>query len=600
MKLFEQIREFMILGQFKDALDSIESIDLQYLEEEQRTRIDAWSGMCIIRQGKYQQGLELVEKIIETHNSDPKSKEALLDAVVAKAFAQSALGQIEEGLDMCRHAEDMLKTLDLTTRENMARLATVLTLQGLNTFHKGDLETAIEIYLQSHPILEELGNRKSASAALHNVGSAYRVIGNLDQALEYVIESKRVSEEIHYIPNLAGAITTTGIIQYQRGHLEEAAENLDKSMKMFQEIGHKVYLARSLYYGVIIAIEQGLLKKAEWFLDQMKGIDEEVDSLLVDQHYRAAKALWLKARSDSDSLRDAQELFEQVVNEKITYFEVTFLSLLSLSDLLLDQLKSSGNEELMVKIKEHAEMALEIAISQGSYWLRAETYCLQAQISLIELEYENAKRLLTQAQLIADEKGLHQLARKISNEFDELLEKEEKWTELTMNQASMLERVEVAQIDERVERMARIQEAEAPIAAQDDPIQFMLMSAHGGFCIVSKEFQTSFKVDESLVTGFLSAITSFSDEVFSMPLDRIKVGDYIILFRAVVPFLFCYVFKGESYTALKKVDKIIEALQEDIDLWNSLENTVDSGLLNHETNHTIEQIVTEVFQFGVH
>ncbi len=596
-KLFEQIKEFIILGQYKEALEAIETLDIDYLrnKDQSKARVDAWRGMCIIGQGKYQDGLKTIERILQA-DLDDSYKEAILDATISKAFALSALGQIEEGLETCRKAEDMLKKHDLTTRENMARLAKVLTLQGLNTLHKGDIDLAIEIYLQSHPLLEELGNRKSASAALHNVGSAYRVIGNLDQALEYVSQSREVSEEIGYTPNIAGTITTTGIIQYQKGNLDEAAENLDRSISMFQEIGNKVYLARSLYYAVIIAVNQDQLKKAERFIDQMKEIDAGVESLLINQHYRVAKALWLKARGDVDSLEEAHQLFEQVVNEKITYFEVTFLSLLSLSDLLLDQLKISGNEKIMGQIKEYAEMALEIATSQGSHWLKAETYCLQAQISLVELEYENAKRLLTQAQLIADEKGLDQLARKISGEFDELLQKEEEWTKLTMKRASVVERVHAAQIDERVERMAKIREAEAPMIATDDPVQFMLMSAHGGFCIVSKEFQTTFNVDESLISGFLSAITSFSDEVFSLPLDRIKVGEYFILFRAVVPFLFCYVFKGESYTALKKVDQVIEKLQEDSVIWNSLEKTVDSGLLNPDTNLIVEQVVTQVFQ----
>lgn len=596
-KRFDEIKELMILGMFKDALDAIEILDIQYFEDKEyyRQRLEAWRGMCITRQGRYQEGLEIAETLIQ-HRDESFHEEAVLDAIIAKAFALSALGQIEEGLKMCKKAEEILKTLDLSSRENMARLATVLTLQGLNTLHRGDIEAAIEIYLQSHPLLEELGNQKSASAALHNVGSAYRVIGDLEKALEYVSESKRVADEIGYIPNLAGAITTTGIILYQKGQLKEAADALDQSMKMFREIGHKVYLARTLYHAVIVAVEQNQMERAKYLLDQMKDIDAELDSLLINQHYRVARALWLKSSSATDAHQEARGLFEQVVNEKITFFEVTFLSLLSLSDLLLDELKQTGDERIMSTIKEYAEMALEIATNQGSYWLRAETYCLQAQISLIEFEYDAAKRLLTQAQLIADEKGLDKLARRISQEFDDLLQQEEKWTELTMNKASVAERLDIAQIDERVERMAKIREAASPAAVHDEPIQFMLMSAHGGFCIVSKEFQTSFKVDESLVSGFLSAITSFSDEVFSMPLDRIKVGDYILLFRAIMPFLFCYVFKGESYTALKKVDQIIELLRDDHTIWNSLEQTVESGLLDDRVTEAVGEIVGEVFR----
>ncbi|MDF1540216.1 MAG: tetratricopeptide repeat protein [Candidatus Thorarchaeota archaeon] len=599
-KLVDEIKELVILGTGKEALELIDTIDQDYLMDAgiHKSRIDAWRSMCLARTGEYRKGLELADIVLETHCDDSECEEALLDAIVTKAFAFSALGQIDESLEQCKKAESNLKSTDFTSRENMARLASILSIQGLNTLHKGDLEVAIQIYSQSAILLEELGNRKGASAALHNIGSAYRVIGNLDQALEYVSRSKIISEEIGYTPNLAGAITTIGIILYQRGRLEEAAAYLDEAVTMFKDIGRNVYLARALYAAIVIAIAQGLLSKAEGFISEMQCIDKEIDNLLVNQHFRVAKALWLKA-SSQEFHQDAQELFEQIVNEKITYFEITFLSLLSLSDLLIEKLQTSGDEEIMRTIKNYAEMALEIATSQGSFWLRAETYCLQSQISLLEFDYENAKRLLTQAQLIADEKGLHQLARRISGEFDELLKNEETWTELTMTRAPMAERVNFAQIDERVERMAMIQEAGAPKEDLDDPIQFMLVSAHGGICLVSMEFQTSFKSDESLVSGFLSAITSFSDEVFSLPLDRIKIGDYIMLFRAIVPFLFCYVFKGESYAALKKVDRLIEALRSDNDLWHALESTVESGLVNHQATQAVEQIVSEVFEIIV-
>ncbi|MBD3404768.1 MAG: tetratricopeptide repeat protein [Candidatus Lokiarchaeota archaeon] len=597
-KLFNEIKEHMIMGQFKDALEKINSLDVQYLPDSEQVelRIEAWKIMCITRQGKYQEGLKLADAFIQSCVEEELCREPILDTIIAKSYSYSALGKIDDGLDMCKKAEQILKNLDLTTRENRARLASVLTIQGLNALHQGDLELAIEIYSQSYPILDELGNKKSASAALHNIGSTYRVMGDLDRALEYVEMSKAISEEIEYIPNLAGAYTTTGIIFYQKGQLEKASDNLDKSLEMFRDIGHRVYLARGLYYAVVIAVAQEDLKRADEYLNQMSAINNELDSLLISQHYRVAKALWHKSKGEPTDLQIAHDLFEQVVNEKITFFEVTFQSLLSLSDLLLEQMKSSDSEEHMGSIKEYAEMALEIAVSQGSHWLEAETYCLQAQIALIEIDYEKAKQLLTKAQLIADDKGLHQLARRISKEFDELLRKEERWTEISKSGASVSERLEIAQINERVERMAKIQEAVTPDEEKDQPIQFMLLSAHEGYCIVSKEFETSFKVDESLVSGFLSAITSFSDEVFSLPLDRIKVGEFILLFRAIMPFLFCYVFKGESYSALKKVEQIIEYLKEDEVLWMSLRETIESGKLNNQVNQEVQRIVTDVFQ----
>jgi len=287
-------------------------------------------------------------------------------------------------------------------------------------------------------------------------------------------------------------------------------------------------------------------------------------------------------------------LFEQVVNENITSFELTIIALLNLCDMLLSELRTSGNEQIMSKIKEYSDMIQEIAKDQGSYWLQAETYWLQSQVSLIELDYERAKRLLTQAQLIAEDKGLLLLARRISSEFDALLEEQETWTKRGGEETPIAERVKAAHIDELVGRMAKMQEADAPELVKEDPVQFLMVAAYGGFNLVSIEFQEGFKVDESLVSGFLSALTTFSDEVFAMPLDRIKVGDYIMLMRAELPFLFCYVFKGESYSAMQKMTQFIEALQADAQLWKSLETTVTSGKVDNQAKSVVEQIIVEI------
>jgi len=143
--------------------------------------------------------------------------------------------------------------------------------------------------------------------------------------------------------------------------------------------------------------------------------------------------------------------------------------------------------------------------------------------------------------------------------------------------------------------MVKRQDPDSPEIVKEDPIQFMLIAAFGGFNVVSKEFQKGFRVDESLVSGFLSALTSFSDEVFAMPLDRIKVGEYIMLMRAELPFLFCYVFKGESYSAMQKMTHFIDSLKIDSQLWNSLETTVESGAVDQQTKATVEQMIVEIF-----
>ena len=44
------------------------------------------------------------------------------------------------------------------------------------------------------------------------------------------------------------------------------------------------------------------------------------------------------------------------------------------------------------------------------------------------------------------------------------------------------------------------------------------------------------------------------------------------------------------------LDQLIEAMQSDAELWNTLERTVESGLLDPTATLSVEQLVTEVFE----
>jgi len=66
----------------------------------------------------------------------------------------------------------------------------------------------------------------------------------------------------------------------------------------------------------------------------------------------------------------------------------------------------------------------------------------------------------------------------------------------------------------------------------------------------------------SFFSSFISAFNTFSSEIFSKTIDRIKIGENIIFLKPIEPFLMCYVSKGQSYPAMKKLDKISESIKD--------------------------------------
>ncbi|MHA1481395.1 MAG: tetratricopeptide repeat protein [Candidatus Thorarchaeota archaeon] len=595
-RILSDLEELFITGDYLTALSKIDSIELQYLDEEDQSMCQAYRSACLASQGEFQKGYEIAQHIVQTSGDNPKHVDSLVLAFIVLGNILVFHGRLDDSLKFCDQADEIILTMDSKSRITKSRKANASFARGTNLLSSGEINQGLEYLLSSASLFEEIGNIGLSCATCNNIGESYRLMGKLEQALDYYEKALKIKEEAGFEGGSAITLGNIGIIQFQRGFNDEAADILDQAIDILEESTQQSFLTSLMFYAVIVSIEINDREEAEILVKRMEAIDEKQNSLFTSQYFRVAKAILLKNSERVEDQETAMKLFKEVVEEHITVFDVSVISLLNLCDILLSQLRNSDNEELLVRIQEYVEMAQEIATDQGMSWLRAETYWLQSQISLIELDYEKARNLLNQAQHIAEQDGLHQLARRISSEYDTLLEEQDIWAELSKEKAPLSHRVKAAHIDVHVERMTKLQEADGPDIVNEEPIQFMLVAAHGGYNVVSEEFQKGFKVDESLVSGFLSALTTFSDEIFSLPLDRIKIGDYIMLLRAELPFLFCYVFKGESYSAMQKMNQLIETLRNDTPLWSKLERTIETGAVDDQANHEVSRFVTQVFQ----
>jgi hypothetical protein len=133
----------------------------------------------------------------------------------------------------------------------------------------------------------------------------------------------------------------------------------------------------------------------------------------------------------------------------------------------------------------------------------------------------------------------------------------------------------------------------------EEPVQLMLAAAHSGISLARVEFQPYLSGDESIVSGFVTALRYIGDIVFSRPLDRVKIGEYTMLMKVDLPFLFCYVFKGRIHHAIHRLDEFIKTLQGKAPLLNSLKNTISTGAVDKIAMSSIEDIATQVFAYSV-
>jgi hypothetical protein len=81
-----------------------------------------------------------------------------------------------------------------------------------------------------------------------------------------------------------------------------------------------------------------------------------------------------------------------------------------------------------------------------------------------------------------------------------------------------------------------------------------------------------------------------------LPIERIRYKDYTLVMEYNDPLLFCYVFKGESYSAMQKLDKFIANAIGSSNIWESLRKATITGQTNLvEGNSSIEKWIKEIF-----
>lgn len=478
---------------------------------------------------------------------------------------------------------------------NKLRVAGALLNLGIIHASEWDFDQAIEHYHQSLKIYEDIGAKHSSHFVLSNIGDAYRLKGDLDQAQEHYLKGLAIVEKLGYTSAIAQFHTHLGATLFQRGDLDRAQDYLERGWKIREESGNKSSWPESLIRLIMLAIEQNALEQAQHYLSRLKEVHEALKNNVTSQIYRVSEAMVLKTSTRTIHRARAEELLTQVVDEDVIIVELYIVALLNLCDLLLVELRTSGNPSVLTELQTRVNRLLDIARQQNSYWMLAEAYVLQARLALLELDLEKARRLFTQAQIIAEEQGLRRLALTISSEHDTLLEQLSKWEDLISRQASYEERAELARLEEMVVRMIRKRVLDSPEELEEEPVLFLIL-AESGVCVFSMSLLPDSTLNTQLVSGFLTAIHGFSEQVFSQALDRAKLGDHTLLMQAVTPLLLCYVCKGQSYAAQRKLQKFSEIAQGREALWKMLQKASQKGrILDGEDYTAVENLLKETF-----
>jgi signal transduction histidine kinase len=128
-----------------------------------------------------------------------------------------------------------------------ATLAGALNNIGLIHWNLGDHEKAVEYYVRSAELFEQLGNMTGLAHTYNNIGLLLSEDGNHREALSYSRKALRIREELGDRHGMAATYTNIGLIYEDLGELDSMAHYTLLSIPIKEELNDAFGLAKSLH-----------------------------------------------------------------------------------------------------------------------------------------------------------------------------------------------------------------------------------------------------------------------------------------------------------------------------------------------------------------
>jgi len=597
------VNELINKGKFEDALQHIKGVEQKKnLTPEDTLRILSYKGRIYYSLGQHESSLKMAE---ELYQNSQKMKNSLfsLDALFFKAGIFYGQQRLEEFLKILDQYETLFKSIP---REDsikfQEREAGLLIWKAAREQIKGDFDLALDYHQKSLMLFERVDPHSIYIPTILGTGMAYAYLnkGELDLALE--CDEKALSlipeGENTYLMLIKSQIyRNMGIIYYQKGDLNHALEYHNRSLELLKKAENPTWMNASYLDLIGILLAKKNFKQAQNYLQQFKQFNEEHKSRFGNLMYQTAHALILKSSSRLRDRVEAEKKLKNIVEENLDDISIILIpyALIMLCDLYFEEFRLTNQIDILDDIYPLIDHLQRNAKLQNSYSLLANIKMLQAKLALIQINMVDARKLLTEAQIIADEHGLHLLAGEISREHDHLLEELKLWESFKKTQTSVSERLKLASVDVVLERMQGRRAIEPLESSHQQPVLLLILT-EGGVLLFSYPFTDKWKHDDAHFGSFLSAFSTFSSEFFSQGLDRIKFGEDTILLQSVDNFSFCYLFRGQTYSAKQQLNFFSKALIKDNQIIGDLKNAANKGkMIELSDNPRIEEIIIKSF-----
>ena len=475
--LFLQGRLLIWLGRYEESLIVVEQAYKESLGfGKNLLTVDILSILALILNflDRFDKARELIkqsEDLFKTYTKETSSEYIYTDAHLnyIKGFLISQ-DDVDRGLKYLKHSISLWEKLDTRIKNDQSKADPVkqselvlypITIMciGMAMNLKGDLDQSIKYFKQALAIAEKINNKFGIALILHRLGFTYHLKGEINLAFENFDKSLNIFKEIDNKTHSAMVFSSIGALLGEKGEYDDALKNLEKSLAIHEKIKLPAWILDSLSAVIEISLKIDDLDKAQHYFQHFKQSAGQFNDDNINLWQSLLEAMILKKSSRTRNKAKAEEIFKQIIEKEGIHppsfhhppsFGTHVSALLHLCDLLLSELRSTNDLEVLKELENYISQLLDSAEKSDSYLILCETHLLQAKLSLLTFDFKKAKRYLTQAKQTAERHALNQIASKISNEQEDLLKKLDLWEKLKESGAPMADRMELSRLDDHI------------------------------------------------------------------------------------------------------------------------------------------------------
>ncbi|MFX1481000.1 MAG: tetratricopeptide repeat protein, partial [Promethearchaeota archaeon] len=440
------------------------------------------------------QGEEILKNFTQKVQTDFKQREALIAFVKSELYDKK--GDANLALKYCEHSLVLREELGI----NHEIAYSLYKIVFLLCFYTGELDRALKYAKRSLAYAKKSTKKYYIAHSLIGLGGVYIYQGELDRGILLFEQSLVIFKELKNKRMIAISLNNLGDKYRMRGELDRALECLEQSLALQLELGNLRDIALTHDFLIQILIDKGDLKRVKIFFHNLEQLNNQLNDKTINLIYLFLKALLLKISLRAFNRVKAEEILNQILEEKDLSYEMTIRALLSLCELHLIELRMTDDLEVLDDINPLIVQLLEIADKSHSYWILSETYLLQAKLALLTFDIKKAQQHLSQAQKIAEYYGLKQLVMKISYEHDELLRQTKMWENLKNSEVSLSERLELSGLNDQMERMVKKRIIEIHELSDEESVHLLILS-EGGIPLLSHSFIEGKSIESHLFSG---------------------------------------------------------------------------------------------------